>query len=233
VRVVLARLAAEVAPPVVVARLLVLGPKALHGRPRLEQCAVDAEVIAAHQVGNLSSDREEERRRHVVLHQTRAVLGEGARVEGRLEHVHVEEPAEQQVVLELLAELPLASERVQRDEQRALQQPLRRDRRAAPLGVHRVEVRGQGVQRLVREPSDRPYGMVARDARLRADRAEHRGLFGASTAHANGSSHPVAGVDPQRNLRALGPMSSAWHSTTPSSTSTGAPSRSSVSATRS
>ena len=65
------------------------------------------------------------------------------RVEARLDHVHVEEPAEQQVVVELLAEQPLASHGVQRHQQRRLQQPLGRDRRPPHAAVHRVEHRRQ------------------------------------------------------------------------------------------
>ena len=68
-------------------------------------------------------------------------LREHGRVEARLGHVHVEEPAKQQVVVELLAELPLAAHRVQRHQQRRLQQPLGRDRRPPACRVHRVERR--------------------------------------------------------------------------------------------
>ena len=45
--------------------------------------------------------------RHVVLEQTRAVLAEARGVEGRVGDVEVEEPLEQQVVLQPLAELAL------------------------------------------------------------------------------------------------------------------------------
>ena len=47
--------------------------------------------------------------RHVVLEQTRAVLAEARGVEGRVGDVEVEEPLEQQVVLQPLAELALGA----------------------------------------------------------------------------------------------------------------------------
>ena len=53
----------------------------------------------------------EERRRHVMLHEPLAVLGKGRGVEGRVSDVEVEEPLEQQVVLQPLTELPLAADR--------------------------------------------------------------------------------------------------------------------------
>lgn len=65
----------------------------------------------------------------VVCHQPVAVLGERGRVERRRLDVHVEEPAEQQVVVELLAELTLAADAVEIDEQRV------HDRSPEPLPV--------------------------------------------------------------------------------------------------
>ena len=52
-----------------------------------------------------------------VLQQTPAVLGEHRRVEAALHQVHVQEPAKQETVLQLLAEGPLAGHRVEGDAQ--------------------------------------------------------------------------------------------------------------------
>ncbi len=88
---------------------------------------------------------------NVVLEQALAIARERARVERRLVGAHVEEPAEQQVVVELLAELPVASHRVQGHQDLCLQQPLRWDRRPPDAAVHRIERRGQPSQDLVDE----------------------------------------------------------------------------------
>src|SRR4051812_6740702 len=64
---------------------------------------------------------------HVVRDETIAILREHRRIEARLLHVHVEEPTKQKVVVALLAELPLAPHRVERDQKHRLQQTLRRE----------------------------------------------------------------------------------------------------------
>src|SRR6185437_4132215 len=76
------------------------------------------------------------------------VLGEGGGVEAGLHEVHVQKPAEQDVVVQLFTEGPLAAHGVQRDQQTCLQQPLWRDGRPTNLGVHAVKRRRQFLQRL-------------------------------------------------------------------------------------
>jgi hypothetical protein len=100
--------------PLVVVVLLL---EALERRPRLDQRPVHREVVGAHQprLVSLLDDGPQELARRVVNDQPVAVVREDRRHEARLAHVHVEQPAEEQVVVELLAELPLAAHRVQRD----------------------------------------------------------------------------------------------------------------------
>src|SRR5262245_39278848 len=64
VRLVAAALASKVAPAVVVpvVFILVLAPKALERSPCLDQRAVDAEVLLAHEVTPVLANRGEERR---------------------------------------------------------------------------------------------------------------------------------------------------------------------------
>jgi hypothetical protein len=98
-----------------IAGLLVLLAKALKRCPRLDQCAVDGEVLVAHQPGgtSLRHDGEKEFLGDFMRDESLAVLGERAVIETRLLHVHVEEPAKQDVVVELLAEQPLAPHRIE------------------------------------------------------------------------------------------------------------------------
>jgi len=78
----------------------------------------------------------------------------GAVVEAVLDHVHVQEAAEHQVVVELLAEQPLPAHRVERHQQARLQQPLRWHRRSPFAEYISSESRRQLSQRRIRELLD-------------------------------------------------------------------------------
>lgn len=123
----------------------------------------------------------EEHRARLVLQQARAILAECRRIERRRSHVHVEEPAEEEAVLEVLAELALAWHGVQRDEQLRLQQRLRRDRSASRRRVHRVELRRHLLQRRIDMYLDLPQRVVVRHDGRRRNDGKHRAflLFGA------------------------------------------------------
>jgi hypothetical protein len=79
----------------------------------------------------LPHDRGEELVRDLVLQQARAVLRERGRIERRLIDPHVEQPLEQQLVVQRLAERTLRADRVHRHHHRRLQQRLRRHTRPA------------------------------------------------------------------------------------------------------
>jgi hypothetical protein len=92
----------------------------------------------------------EEFRRDIVVEESISVAGERARIKGRLVCVHVEEPTEQQVVVELLAELPIAADRVQRHQYLRLEQALGWNRRPPPFGCtsRRTSSRARAESRL-------------------------------------------------------------------------------------
>jgi hypothetical protein len=69
----------------------------------------------------LAHDSGEELVSDLMLQQTRAVLGERRRVERRLIDAHIQEPLEQQVVVQAFAERPLRADRVHRHQHRRLQ----------------------------------------------------------------------------------------------------------------
>src|ERR1700719_2945402 len=77
--------------------------EALERRPGLEQRAIHREVFVRKQLqaAGLRHHAGEKLARHVVLQQPRPVAREGRMVEARLGHIQIEEPAEQQVVVEL------------------------------------------------------------------------------------------------------------------------------------
>ena len=91
-----------------------------------------------------------------MLFEASAIHGEGlldADTVGRLE---VEEPAEQGVVADLLHELRLAANVVERPQQEGLDEPFRWDARRTVLGVGPVEVTRHGLRDFVGALLDGP-----------------------------------------------------------------------------
>jgi len=168
-------------------RWFVHGSKALETRCRFNQRAVYAEVLVTQQVQaiGLEHHRVEELAADAVAQQPRAVLGKCAVVEAGLNQVHVQEPAEQQVIGQLLTERPLAAHRVQTDQQTGFEQPLGRNRRTTfPItGIHLIEQRRQLQQCNVREAFDRPQRMIRRDQHLWVNERQHTRLLLGPSAH--------------------------------------------------
>lgn len=84
---------------------------ALHRRPRLDQCAIDREVVRRQKIRHLGlrQHRSKELRRDVALQQPVAIFGEHRMVLGRVIDADADEPAEQKVVFQ-----PLHQQRVER-----------------------------------------------------------------------------------------------------------------------
>src|SRR6266852_5192908 len=119
----------------------VLALEALERSPRLDQRAVHREVLVGERFAGarLRDHGAEELTGDRVLQQPRAVARKGRMVEARLVHLQIQKPAEQKVVVELLAKQPLAAHRLQRHQQRGFQQPLRRNRRPSYRAVQLIE----------------------------------------------------------------------------------------------
>src|SRR5438105_2123617 len=94
----------------------ILRTEALETRGGFDQRPVNREVLVAQQTQacRLAHDFVEEPLGNVVLEQPPAVLGEHRGVEAWLQQAHIQEPAVQELVVELLAERGLAADRVQR-----------------------------------------------------------------------------------------------------------------------
>src|SRR5881409_2247849 len=93
-----------------------------------------------------------------------------------LVHPEIEEEAEQEVVVQLLAELALAAHAVEGNQQQRLEQALWRDGWPTPLRIDRVEGRRQARELRIGKRLDAPNRMVLRHAVLGIDNAEHRSL---------------------------------------------------------
>ena len=180
VRVVAPSLAVEVAlgvAPAARRRLVAtfgLGLEALHARKRFDQGAIDREMLVREQRPNLglAQHRLEELRRDLARKEPVAVLGEHRHVPDRRVDRQANEPAEQQVVVELLHQLALRAHRIEGLEQQRPQQLLRRDRRPAEVRVQLVEGRRHHGQRLVDDRPDRPQRVVRWHPLLAAQVAE-------------------------------------------------------------
>ena len=166
------------------------------------EVAIDGEVVVAHQPrrAGLCDDGQEELACHLVRDQPVAVLGENGRNEALFDHVHVEEPPEQQVVVELLAEEPLAAHGVERHQQHRFQKTLRRNRRPTVRRVHRVEHRRQLRQRPVGQLLDRAQRVRRRNSRIRRHQAQHRRLLRLGPSHGPHRKVDPTVVDPRRGL---------------------------------
>jgi hypothetical protein len=118
-----------------------------------------------------------------VLKKPGLVLGEARGVEGRVHDIEVQEPLEQQVVLQPLAELALAADRVERDQQARLEQVLGRNRRTPHVGIHPVEGRLDLLKGLVDDGLDTPDGVILWHQIVGRQGAEHGDLLFLFTAH--------------------------------------------------
>ncbi len=116
------------------------------------------------------------------------VLREHGRIPDGIIQGEPDEPAEQEVVIELLHELPLAPDAVEGLEQQGAEELLRRDRGPAGVGIEQGEAGGELLQGLVHHRPDGAEGVVLGDPLFRLDVAPHVALLGIVAAHAVASS---------------------------------------------
>ena len=106
--------------------------------------------------------------------------------------IEADEPAIEQIVLELLHELPLAPDRVEQRQQQRAQQLLGRNRRAARLAIERLELRREIAQDGIHELSNGPQRVIGRHPLLEHHRRKHRPLYALVSPHRS----PLAEVAP-------------------------------------
>jgi hypothetical protein len=104
--------------------------------------------------------------RHVGLKQSIAVLREDRRHPYRIVNAEPHEPAIEQVVVELLHQLSLRPDRIERLQQQRPQQPLRRYRRSTTLRVGLRKVATKRCQNLVHHAADQPQRALRRNPLL-------------------------------------------------------------------
>ena len=150
-----------------VVRAAVLPLKALVPRPRLDQRAIDGEVLIRQPRLGLGHDQLKEALRDRVRQQTIPILGEHRWRPDRFIHLQAHEPPEQDVVVELLHEEALTPNRIEELQQLRPEQPLRRDRRPPHGRIQAVEVRRHLTQEPVHQRANRSQRMIGGHARVR------------------------------------------------------------------
>src|SRR5829696_1023724 len=166
-------------------RDIVFPLKTFVARPRLEQRPVHGEVLIRQQLRGvgLKQHRLEERRRDIAIEQPISILRERGRRPDAVVHPQAHEPAEQNVEVQLLHQLPLTPDAVERLQQQGPQQLLRGDRGPAELDIQHVELGRQSGQRPIGHPANRSQRMIRRHTFLRRDVAEHRSWLLIGSTH--------------------------------------------------
>ncbi len=159
--------------------------KAARRGPGLDQRAVHREMLLTQQIvlTRLDQHRIQQPLADRAGNQPFAVLGEYRHVPDRVVHLKAYEPAKEQVVLQLLHQLPLAANRVQHHQQSCPKQPLRRNRWTANLGIQLVELGIQPLQGPVGQRANLTRRMIQRNPLLQGYITEHRCLLLVVSAH--------------------------------------------------
>jgi hypothetical protein len=121
--------------------------------------------------------------KHLALSQPLAVLGERGRVPDRVIGRQPNEPAEQQVVVQLLDQLPLGADAVEHLQQQGAQQLLRRNRWTAFTRIQPAEALAQPFQHVANQVAHLAQRMLGRHARLRRNVREQGALITKFAAH--------------------------------------------------
>lgn len=124
------------------------------------------------------------------------VLAEGGVVPHRVQQVEVEEPAEEEIVVEGLDQQGFGTNGVEGLQHLGLEQALGRDGGPAQLGIHLVEERREVAQDFVHEDFDAAQRVVLRHAALGREQAQHVGLRIYLATHANSDWHSSAPFNP-------------------------------------
>jgi hypothetical protein len=146
--------------------------------PGLDQGAINREMLIGEpsQRTRLRDYTTEELTGDRVFQQSSAVSGETRMVKARLVQLQVQKPATQQIVGELLAQQPLAANRIQRHQQRGFEQPLRWNRRPPQEAVHLVEDHRQLLEHGIHQLLDAPQRMLLGNPLCHVDHQQHRPL---------------------------------------------------------
>lgn len=174
-----ALLAFEVDHPGAVAAVLrrfaILALEAFERGSRFDQGAIDSEMIRGQKLFPVGQADHfvKEAARNIGRNQAFAQSAEIGLIQARTFEIHVEKPAKEDVVVQLLTELPIGAARVQRDQQLPLEQALGRNRRPPRLRVQGVQFPRDRAQRSISQFLHLAKRMLGQHTRLRREVMEH------------------------------------------------------------
>lgn len=142
----------------------VLGDKALVGGPGIDQRAIDREMFIGSQLPPLGQgqDLAKELSHDGFRKQPLPVLGEGRRRPHVVIHREADEPAVQEVVLNVLHQLPFGTDRKQHLQETCPQQPFGWDAGAPGAGIQLLEGRVHRGQNAIDQHPELPHSGNAR-----------------------------------------------------------------------
>jgi hypothetical protein len=133
-----------------VAGVIVLRLEACVAGPRLDQRAVDGEMLVRQPWRNVFVMQQflHEAIEHIALLQALAILRKCRRVPHRVVRRKPDEPAVQKIIVPLLHQLPFTPSAIKHLQQQRAQQLFGRDRRAPGRGIQHAEIAVQMAQHL-------------------------------------------------------------------------------------
>jgi len=155
------------------------------GSPGVDQRAIHREVLVGSQLLPLGErqDLAEKLPHDGFRKQPFPVLGEGRRRPHAIIHGEADEPAVQEVVLDVLHQLPFGADGKEHLDEAGPQQPLRRDTGPSSAGIQRLEGFVHRGQNPIGQHPQLAQGMVRRNPLFQRPVAEHRMLCRVGPSH--------------------------------------------------
>src|ERR1700733_739957 len=157
----------------------------LESRRRLDQSPVNRKGFVAEQP-MLASSLKNPLEKHVgnfPLRKSLPVLGERCRIPNLIVHAQPDKPAEQEIVIKLLHQHPLATDAVEHFDQQRPQQLLRCDRRSSNFRIQPLELCRHLQEYLIDHLAHWPKRMVTRNSLSQRSVAEHFVLLKIVSTH--------------------------------------------------
>ena len=179
--------------PALIVWSVVLGPETLLRGPGLQQCAVDREMLTRDQPLLLCQAHHLAQKfgGHGLGIETVTVLREDRVIPHRIIDGQADEPAEQQVVAQLLHEHPLAAQRVEQLQQLCPHQLLGGDRGATGVGIQGVKQGAHPLQSGVCQLADGAQGVSRWHEVIELGDSEQGFLSDIGATHGNRGSRQI------------------------------------------
>jgi hypothetical protein len=158
---------------------IVLRAKALVRGERFDERAVNAKMLIRHQPLLLRAryNLSEERFGDIAVDQAVSILGKTRWVPDRIVGTKTDEPSEQEVIVELLDQKPLAADTVRRLQEQGSEQPFWGNRTPAIGRINPVQVARNAAKRAVDQQKQSPQRMIRWNHLLVVEMIQHPTLL--------------------------------------------------------